>query len=251
VVRLFVPIPPEAPAELTLGEERRHYLLHVLRLGEGDVLEVFDGTGRAFDARVVEAPSGPAGGELRLALGPAREVPARRALSVLQGLPKGDKLELVLQKGTELGAAAFYPVATRRSLVRLEALGDKRAESKAVRWQKIAEEAARQCGRSDVPRVHAPQGLLEAARALAPGTQLLVLDEEERAVPLGEAFRQLGRDVAVALVVGPEGGLAREEVAALGALGARCVTLGRLVLRTETAALAALAVLGHLDGELG
>jgi 16S rRNA (uracil1498-N3)-methyltransferase len=247
VVRLFVPVPPEAPAELALGEERRHYLLHVLRLGEGDVLEVFDGAGRAFDARLVLASAD----VLRLALGPPREAPARRALSVLQGLPKGDKLELVLQKGTELGAAAFYPVATRRSLVKVDALGDRRAESKTARWQKIAEEAARQCGRSDVPRVHAPQELLQAARSLAPGTQLLVLDEEERAVPLGEAFRQLGRDVAVALVVGPEGGLAREEVQALAALGARSVTLGRLVLRTETAALAALAVLGHLDGELG
>ena len=245
MVRLFAPVPAEAPAELTLGEERRHYLVHVLRLGEGDALELFDGKGRAFDARVLAlAP-------LRLALGPARQAPARRALSVLQGLPKGDKLEWVLQKGTELGAAAFYPVATRRSLVKLEALGDRRAESKTARWQKIAEEAARQCGRSDVPQVHPPQPLLEAARALPAGTQLLVLDEEERALPLGEAFQQLAREAPVALVVGPEGGLAREEVQALQALGARPVTLGSLVLRTETAALAALSVMGHLDGELG
>ncbi|MBF5045121.1 16S rRNA (uracil(1498)-N(3))-methyltransferase [Aggregicoccus sp. 17bor-14] len=248
MVRLFAPVPADAPAELVLGEERRHYLVHVLRLAEGDALEVFDGAGRAFDARVL-APA--ADGALRLSLGPAREAPARRALAVLQGLPKGDKLELVLQKGTELGAAAFYPVATRRSVVKVEALGDKRAESKTARWQKIAEEAARQSGRSDVPRVHPPQPLLEAARALPAGTQLLVLDEEERARPLGEAFRQLERHAPVALVVGPEGGLAREEVQALEALGARAVTLGRLVLRTETAALAALAVMGHLDGELG
>lgn len=247
MVRLFAPVPAEAPAELALGEERRHYLVHVLRLGEGDLLEVFDGNGRAFDARVLESDAG----TLRLSLGPARAAPARRALSVLQGLPKGDKLEWVLQKGTELGAAGFYPVATRRSLVKLEGLEDRRAQSKTARWQKIAEEAARQCGRSDVPRVHPPQPLLEAARALPAGTQLLVLDEEERALPLGEAFRQLAREAPVALVVGPEGGLAREEVQALVALGARPVTLGRLVLRTETAALAALSVMGHLDGELG
>ena len=245
MVRLFAPVPAEAPAELTLGEERRHYLVHVLRLQEGDALELFDGTGRAFDARVLAlAP-------LRLGLGPARTAPARRALSVLQGLPKGDKLELVLQKGTELGASGFYPVATRRSLVKLERLEDGRAQSKTARWQKIAEEAARQCGRSDVPQVHPPQPLLEAARGLSAGTQLLVLDEEERALPLGEAFRSLPREQPVALVVGPEGGLAREEVQALLALGARPVTLGRLVLRTETAALAALSVMGHLDGELG
>jgi 16S rRNA (uracil1498-N3)-methyltransferase len=169
-------------------------------------------------------------------------------VSVLQGLPKGDKLEWVLQKGTELGAAAFHPVDTLRSVVRLE---PRRALERTARWTKIVEEAARQCRRNDVPRVHPPASLGEAARALAPGTVLLVLDEEESAVPLGEAFRAAGPGTPVALVVGPEGGLAREEVAALAALGARGVTLGTRILRTETAALAALAVMAHLDGELG
>ena len=247
VVRLFVPLPEPAPTEVTLSGERRHYLLHVLRLAEDSVLEVFDGAGRAFEARVASLDAE----EVRLVLGEARHTPPSRPLHILQGLPKGDKLEWVLQKGTELGAAGFYPVATRRSLVKLERLEDGRAQSKTARWQKIAEEAARQCGRSDVPQVHPPQPLLEAARALPAGTQLLVLDEEERALTLGEAFRQLPREAPVALVVGPEGGLAREEVQALNALGARSVTLGRSVLRTESAALAALAVMAYLDGELG
>jgi 16S rRNA (uracil1498-N3)-methyltransferase len=229
---------------VALSGERRHYLLHVLRLGEGASLEVFDGTGRAFDARVTHVDAQ----EVRLSLGPARTMPPRRTVSVLQGLPKGDKLEWVLQKGTELGAAAFYPVATERSVVKLE---PRRAEERTARWTKIVEEAARQCRRNDVPSVHAPRPLLEAARALAPGTTLLVLDEEESAVPLSEAFRACSPNAPVALVVGPEGGLAREEVAALGALGARGVTLGSRILRTETAALAALAVMAHLDGELG
>lgn len=244
MVRLFVPLPPEPPSEVVLSGERRHYLLHVLRLEEGASLELFDGTGRAFDARVARVDAQ----EVRLALGPARGAPPRRAVSVLQGLPKGDKLEWVLQKGTELGAAAFHPVATARSVVKLE---PKRAEERTARWTKIVEEAARQCRRNDVPAVHPPRPLLEAARALAPGTTLLVLDEEETAVPLGEAFRACAPQAPVALVVGPEGGLAREEVAQLRALGARAVTLGSLILRTETAALAALAVMAHLDGELG
>ncbi len=244
MVRLFVPVPENPPAEVTLSGDRRHYLLHVLRLGEGASLEVFDGTGRAFDARVTHVDAQ----EVRLSLGTARTMPHRRAVSVLQGLPKGDKLEWVLQKGTELGAAAFYPVATERSVVKLE---PRRAEERTVRWTKIVEEAARQCRRNDVPQVHAPRPLLEAARALAPGTMLLVLDEEESAVPLGEAFRACAPGAPVALVVGPEGGLAREEVAALVTLGARGVSLGARILRTETAALAALAVMAHLDGELG
>jgi 16S rRNA (uracil1498-N3)-methyltransferase len=244
VVRLFVPVPEPAPAEVVLTGERRHYLLHVLRLAEGAELEVFDGRGQSFQARVARMDAQ----AVRLALGPARSAPPRRSVSVLQGLPKGDKLEWVLQKGTELGAAAFYPVATVRSVVKLE---PRRAQERTARWAKIAEEAARQCRRNDVPVVHAPQPLLEAARALAPGTALLVLDEEENAVPLGEAFRACAPQAPVALVVGPEGGLAREEVAALVALGARGVSLGSRILRTETAALAALAIMAYVDGELG
>ncbi len=244
MVRLFVPVPEPAPTEVVLTGERRHYLLHVLRLAEGAELEVFDGTGQSFQARVASMDAQ----AVRLALGPARSAPPRRSVSVLQGLPKGDKLEWVLQKGTELGAAAFYPVATVRSVVKLE---PRRAQERTARWAKIAEEAARQCRRNDVPVVHAPQPLLEAARALAPGTALLVLDEEENAVPLGEAFRACAPQAPVALVVGPEGGLAREEVAALVALGARGVSLGSRILRTETAALAALAIMAYVDGELG
>ncbi len=244
MVRLLVPLPESPLAEVMLSGERRHYLLHVLRLGTGASLEVFDGSGRAYDARVVAVEED----GVRLALGEMRRAPASRAVHILQGLPKGDKLEWVLQKGTELGATAFHPVATARSVVKLE---PRRAEERTLRWRKIVEEAARQCQRNDVPAVHPPQSLLEAARALAPGTLLLVLDEEESAVALGEAFRASAPGTPVALVVGPEGGLDREEAGALQALGGRCVTLGRRILRTETAALAALVVMAHLDGELG
>jgi len=244
LVRLFVPIPDPAPAEVTLSNERRHYLVHVLRLGEGDTLELFDGTGRSFDARVAAVEPH----QVRLVLGASRSTPPHREVAILQGLPKGDKLEWVLQKGTELGATSFFPVAAARSVVKLE---PKRAGERTSRWSRIVEEAARQCRRNDVPRVHPPLPLDEAARQLAPGTTLLVLDEEESAVPLGEAFRSCPPGSPVALVVGPEGGLEREEVASLQALGARTVTLGRRILRTETAALAALAVMMHLDGELG
>jgi 16S rRNA (uracil1498-N3)-methyltransferase len=244
VVRLFVPLPDPAPAEVTLSGDRRHYLLHVLRLDEGASLELFDGSGRAFDARVASVEEQ----TVRLSLGEARHAPASRPVHILQGLPKGDKLEWVLQKGTELGASVFHPVAAARSVVKLE---PRRAEERTSRWMKIVEEAARQCRRNDVPLVHPPRPLLEAARSLVPATTLLVLDEEESAVPLGEAFRACAPAAPVALVVGPEGGLSREEVTALQALGARPVTLGRRILRTETAALAALAVMAHLDGELG
>ncbi|MHB8873034.1 MAG: 16S rRNA (uracil(1498)-N(3))-methyltransferase [Myxococcaceae bacterium] len=245
MVRVLLPIPPQPPETLRVDGERFHYLAHVLRLSPGEALEVFDGAGRAFAARVETVAEDMAVLSIGAALPGAR---ARRSITVVQGLPKADKLEWILQKGTELGAAAFAPVATARSVVKLAA---ERAAERQKRWARIVEEAARQCGRSDVPAVHPPRPLLEAVRALPPGTRVLVLDEEETRTRLTSAVAGLGELSPLALVIGPEGGLERGEVDALRALSAQPVTLGGRVLRTETASLAALAVLLHLDGELG
>jgi 16S rRNA (uracil1498-N3)-methyltransferase len=240
VIRLLVP--GAAEGQVSVSGPRLHYLLHVLRVKAGDVLEVFDGEGLAYDAKVLSL--GELGGALML--GEAREAPRPRSITVVQGLPKAEKLELVLQKGTELGASAFAPASCARSVVKL----DGKEEAKLARWQRIVEEAARQCGRATVPHVFPPKPLLAAIAALPGDPALLTLDEEERALPLSTAVASLGSR-PLALIIGPEGGLTREEVNALAAKGAIGVTLGRLVLRTETAALAALVVLRHLDGELG
>lgn len=240
MIRLLVPDATEGTR--TVEGERFHYLARVLRLREGDALEVFDGRGQRFDGRV----SGLGETSATLVLSGGRVVPAPRAITVIQGLPKADKLELVLQKATELGATAFIPAACARSVVKL----DGKEEAKRARWQRIVEEAARQSRRADVPPVHLPTSLTAAVAGLPPETAVLVLDEEERAVPLSVAASNAGPR-PLALVIGPEGGLAREEVSALVERGATPVTLGALVLRTETAALAALAVLRHLDGLLG
>lgn len=225
--------------EVRVEGARLHYVARVLRVKAGDALEVFDGRGSSFDARVTELLDSHA----TLTLGNKRSTPAPRAVTLIQGLPKADKLELVLQKGTELGAAGFIAAAAERSIAKL----DGKEEKKRERWQRIVEEAARQCGRADVPTVRIAGSLVEAVKTLA-SQAVLVLDEEEHAVPLSAAVPETG---AVALVIGPEGGLARSEVDALKALGATPVTLGPLILRTETAGLAALSVLRHLDGLLG
>ncbi len=243
--RVLLPVAEVAPESVRVEGERFHYLAHVLRLRAGDAVEVFDGRGRSFDAHIESADE--RGATLRL-LSERRSRPLRR-ITVVQALPKADKLEQVLQHGTELGASAFVPVSSERVVSRPP---DERAAKRVERWRRIVEEAARQCGRADVPEVKPVRPLVEAVRALAPGTRTFVLDEEERALTLGEAFAPFrdGSD-PVALVVGPEGGLSREEVDSLCRAGAVAVTLGRRILRTETAALAALAVLLHLDGELG
>lgn len=220
-----------------------HHLIHVLRVEVGDELEVFDGAGTTFAAKVERVEDG----SVLLTLSPGRAAPPLRPLTVVQGLPKGDKLDWVLQKGTELGATAFAVALCERTVVKLAG----KESQRQARWQRIADEAARQCGRADVPVVHAALPLLDSVRTLPEGTHVLVLDESERATTLSAAFQSARSSPALALVVGPEGGLARGEVDALVSLGAVPVTLGRLVLRTETAALAALAVLRHLDGDLG
>ena len=236
-VRLDVASP--APERVRVEGPALHHV-RVARVVAGEKVEVFDGRGRAWLASVESVDE--AGAVLRL--GDERRGATGRPVILIQGLPKGDKLELVLQKATELGVSAVWPVLTERSVSRPkpEALG-----TRHTRWQRIVEEAARQSGRSDVPEVTALRSLEDAARALGPGMRLLVLDEEERSERLGSA----AGDGAVALVVGPEGGLAREEVRLLRDVGGTPVSLGPLVLRTETAGLAALAVLRHLDGLLG
>jgi 16S rRNA (uracil1498-N3)-methyltransferase len=215
-----------------------HYLVHVHRVRKDDALEVFDGRGRSFRARVVSASEE----AVELLLGEPVAAPRVRPVTVVQGMPKADKLELVVQKASELWATALVPAFCERSVVK-PSDGDAR---KLVRWRKIAEEAARQSGRSEVLRVEAPVQL-----AAAVGSGALVLDEAEDARTLSAAVRALGAEDAVVLVVGPEGGFSDAERSMLHARGAQSVTLGRLVLRTETAALAALAVVRHLDGLLG
>lgn len=236
-VRLDVPSP--APERVRVEGPALHHL-RVARVVPGETVEVFDGRGRAWAAWLETVDEDAA----VLRLGDERRGAAGRPVVLIQGLPKGEKLDWVLQKATELGVSAVWPVLTRRSVSRPrpEALGTRHA-----RWQRIVEEAARQSGRIEVPEVASLRALEEAVPALEAGMRLLVLDEEEQGERLGRA----AGDGPVALVVGPEGGLAREEVQTLRAAGGIPVSLGPLVLRTETAGVAALAVLRHLDGLLG
>ena len=211
-----------------------HHLVKVLRLGPGDALSVLDGTGMVYDA-VIEA----AGKDEVLARITDREEAPEPPVPVTlyQALPKGDKLELIIQKGTELGMARLVPVSASRSVVQLK--GD-RVEAKVGRWQKIAQEAAEQCERGKVPVVDLPHALKDVM--LPDGTLGLVLSERVAGPSFVQALPERA-PLALAVFIGPEGGWTPEELEALRALGAIEVSLGRRILRTETAGLAALAML--------
>ncbi|MFT3913812.1 MAG: 16S rRNA (uracil(1498)-N(3))-methyltransferase [Anaeromyxobacteraceae bacterium] len=237
--RVFLPPAALHGDHAVLTPEARHHLVDVLRLLPGEAIEVFDGQGGAWDGTL--AP-----GLDVLALGPRREAARPGAdVRLLVALAKGEKMDLVVQKTTELGVTAVVPFEAERSVVRLEG---ERAEERARRWRRIAEEAARQCGRADVPDVLAPRSLAKALAAIPAGFALHVFHVEA-----GEAAGSKPPAAAApghALVVGPEGGLTAGEVAACLAAGARPATLGPRVLRAETAAIVAVALAQARHGDL-
>ena len=167
-------------------------------------------------------------------------------LTLAQGLPKGDKLDAIVRMATELGATRVVPLVCRRSVVRME---PGRSAARRVRWERIAREAAKQCGRTSVPDVCAPAPLvrwLEDARE--PGLLLCLWEAEST---LLDAVLPAECPARITLVVGPEGGLAPEEVADLRAAGAVLAGLGPRILRTETAGPVGLALLQSRYGDLG
>jgi 16S rRNA (uracil1498-N3)-methyltransferase len=213
-----------------------HYMADVLRLPPGAPLEVFDGAGNAWDASFT-------GSELRL--GERRPAPRPGATVWLAfALARGEKGDWIVQKGTELGVSRLVPWQAERSVVRLD---PDRAAERARRWRRIAEEAARQCGRAEVPEVALPGTL--AAALDAPGGFVRIAFHAGAGAPLASLVRP-GTPGTLA-VVGPEGGLTEREVEACVAAGCGLATLGPRVLRAETAAVVAAALLQHLAGDLG
>jgi 16S rRNA (uracil1498-N3)-methyltransferase len=222
---------------LTPGQARH---VAVLRLSPGAALELFDGGGRRFRAELTD-------GGVRVLEELPRE-PGRRAdLVLVQALAKGEKMELVVQKATELGASRIVPLSAERAVVRLEG---ERGASRAERWRKVAQEAARQCGRSDVPRIDEPSTWAEVFASLRsePERRGVLLDPDERDLRLSAAVRGATR---LLLAVGPEGGFSTVERDRALREGMVAASLGPLILRTETAGLAALAIALHVHGELG
>jgi 16S rRNA (uracil1498-N3)-methyltransferase len=238
--RLFVPTDELGGSEVALTGEAHRYLARVLRLGAGARVDLFDGRGLEVAATVVASGAR----EVRLGLGARRSValPVTPPVTLLQGLPRGERMDLVIQKAVELGAARVVPVRAARS-----ATGQ---QGRPERWEKIAREAARQCGRADALDVASVLSLADAIASLPAGTTRLVPWEDAPDAP-GLAACVPATAEGIAVLIGPEGGLTPDEVAAATASDFRIVTLGPRILRTETAAIAALAVIQAAVGGLG
>jgi 16S rRNA (uracil1498-N3)-methyltransferase len=225
-----------------LREAAYHHLARVLRVRVGDEITLFDGAGNEAEARVARIwPT-----EILCTVGAVRgSAPAPVALTLIVGLLKGEKMDWVVQKATELGVARICPAECAHAVVKV---ADEKRAGRRARWEKIAGEAARQCGRADVPEV-AELRELGVALALGPGWRVL-LHEAERQATLRRVL-PAPRPLEVTVAVGPEGGFAPAEVALGRAAGYQVVGFGPRILRAETAALAAVAVLGYALGDLG
>lgn len=228
-------------ARVTLRGPAAAHVTRVLRLGAGDAVTLFNGDGMDYPARITALRHGSVDAEVIGRTAARAESPL--AMTLVQGIARAERMDLVVQKATELGVAAIVPVATARSVVKLDA--DSR-DRKTAHWRGIAVAACEQCGRARVPDVLEPVTL--AARLAKPadaGLRFLLSPDADSS--LAAAARGA---TSVELLVGPEGGLEDAERKSALAAGYRACGLGPRVLRSETAALAALAVLQTIAGDL-
>ena len=240
-IRSYVDQPLAVGQRITLPEDSSAHLLRVLRLAPGDVVTLFNGDGHDYSARLLTAAKRGAEAEITGRQPVPRESPLR--ITLVQGVARGEKMDLVLQKATELGVEAFTPVVTERTEVRLDA---ERAGKRMAHWRGVVAAACEQSGRAVLPRLSQPTALSAYAGDEQADIKL-VLDPTG---DVGLSSVAPGAGQSIALVVGPEGGLSEQDLATLRAAGFRGLRLGPRVLRTETAGLAAVAALQALYGDL-
>lgn len=221
-----------------------NHIKNVLRMRPGEEVAVSNGIdGKEYRCGILALEEDCVRLELRFIKEDGVELPAK--IYLFQGLPKADKMELIIQKAVELGVYEVIPVAMKNCVMKLD---EKKAKSKITRWQAIAESAAKQSKRSLIPKIHMPVTYKEAAAMAAEMDVRLVPYENERGMAATkEAVEQIKKGQSIAVFIGPEGGFAPEEIA-LVQDQMNLISLGKRILRTETAGLAALAILGyHLE----
>jgi len=243
--RFYLPAPRWSEDQPELDPADAHHCTDVLRLGSGDAVTVFDGQGNEASATLTEVMRK----HTFLSLGERRSTPKPRcSLTLAQAVPKGKNMDLVIQKAVELGASALIPLLSERTVVRLDGPGD--AGRKQERWQSIALEACKQCGQNWMPEVGLPRTMKEFLSAPPLVDMMLVASLQPGARSIKEVIASFETThtrlpESALVLIGPEGDFTPEEIAQTLGAGAFPITLGPIILRTETAALYCLSVLGH------
>lgn len=237
-------LPPDSWGSATLDREESHHCTNVLRLGAGETITVFDGRGREATAVIASAAAG--GVALKMS-GPSSTPAPPCAITLAQAVPKGKNMDLIVQKAVELGAARVVPLLSDRTVVLLAAgEGDK----KRAKWRAVAVEACKQCGQNHLPEIAVPVSPRAFLERGAPAELLLIASLQPGARSIKSVLADFAaarnrRPQSVAVFVGPEGDFTPAELALAGSHGCFPVTLGPIVLRTETAAIYCLSVLAH------
>ena len=236
--RFFQPdLKVEAGGHLELAPETSHHLTRVLRLGAGAPFELFDGQGRRRHCQLE------ADGRHAKVLACRHAEKPQLAIELIQALPKGEKLELILQKGTELGASRFILSTSERTVTRI---APDKVATRLARWQKIIQQACQQCGQMFPPSVELHPQLNDALTSANGSLKLMLW--EDATTPLNQLL-PVRPPTAISLLVGPEGGFSAAEAEAAQKQGFLLVRLGSRILRTETAGLAILSILQYVYGD--
>lgn len=233
--------------EITLEGDDLKHLSQVLRLRPGDTIHVFDGSGIEYEASIISSDKSRAIARINTSFQNKTEPETR--VTLFQGVPKGEKMELIIQKGVELGVHSIVPVITNRTVVKLD---KKDSEKKAERWTKISIEAAKQCRRAYVPQILEPISFDEALVKAEDFSAVLLLYENEGKKCLKERLKcyNINKIKDIALFVGPEGGFTLEEVRNYTDKGYDIVSLGKRILRVETATISVLSIIMYEMGEM-
>ncbi|CAB3734552.1 16S rRNA (uracil(1498)-N(3))-methyltransferase [Achromobacter piechaudii] len=236
--RFFCDIPLSAGTRIALPDALAHHALRVLRLKAGESVVLFNGQGGEYPAVLdVDGKAGYA----QLGDFSAREAELAGRITLVQGLPSGDKMDWVVEKAVELGASRVSPIAAQRSVLQLSG---PRLDKRVAHWQRIAQSAAEQCGRNRLMAVDTPRSLADWLAEPAEGLRLLC--HPEAGEDLAGKLRAAPGLTALTLLVGPEGGWSDKELELARQAGVQAVRFGPRVLRTETAGLALVSAVSAL-----
>jgi 16S rRNA (uracil1498-N3)-methyltransferase len=245
MVRFYVPQPRLEKGMLKVeGEEVKH-IRKVLRLTEGDEITVFDGLGKEFEGTIVEEGLSSVVIRVKSVYPSKRDSPLEVTLA--QSLLKGEKMDYLIQKATELGVKEIMPFLSSRSVPLLE---KSKKLKRHHRWERIAIEASKQCGRGVVPMIEFLQDYSEMLQKASPNALRLILSERE-GIKLKETLERSKEKKEIFFVIGPEGGFSQGEVDEAKRAGFIPVTLGKRILRAETASLCFLSIVQYEQGDIG
>lgn len=225
--------------EILVSKEEAHHICDVMRLSTGDEVVAFDGTGKEYVGKILNASAS----SLRIKIEKVNKVKSENKIyiALVQAIPKKAKMDFIIEKATELGVDEIIPVATERTIVRLS---DKKQPVKQQHWQNIAVSSSKQCGRLDVPKVRNVAKFDEALKEIKNYdlTMLACLSKDTK--PLKDVISDFkGKKILV--MVGPEGDFSPDEINSAITCGAKLISLGRLVLKSDTAGLFILSILNH------